>query len=71
MTDDFKHAKITGQDMRDHWGPIIDRIADEVEASRDPRIKELEAENERLRATGAFLLARLDDLEWRSGCGWR
>jgi hypothetical protein len=26
----IKHAKITGQIMRDHWGPIVDRIADEI-----------------------------------------
>ena len=26
-----KHARITGQDMRDHWGPIIDQIANESE----------------------------------------
>lgn len=25
----IKHAKITGQVMRDHWGPIIDRLADD------------------------------------------
>lgn len=31
------------------------------------RIEALEAENERLRQTGAFLLARLDDLEWLDG----
>ena len=49
MTDDFKHAKITGQDMRDHWGPIVDRIADEISDTRDARITALEAENERLR----------------------
>jgi hypothetical protein len=30
MTDNFKHAKITGQDMRDHWGPIVDRIGDSI-----------------------------------------
>jgi hypothetical protein len=35
VTDDsnnlrLKHAKITGQDMRDHWGPIVDRIADSM-----------------------------------------
>lgn len=29
MTDKtkFKHAHLTGQAMRDHWGPIVDRIA--------------------------------------------
>jgi hypothetical protein len=33
----------------------------------DPRIAELEAENARLRETGAFLLGRLDELEWHDG----
>jgi len=46
---EFKHAHITGQTMRDHWGPIIDRIADETADWRDARIEALEAENERLR----------------------
>lgn len=55
MTDDFKHAHITGQEMRDHWGPIVDRIGGEVEASRDPRLKEMEAEIERLREAGTKL----------------
>ena len=31
------------------------------------RIAALEVENERLQQTGAFLLARLDDLEWLDG----
>lgn len=26
----LKHAKITGQDMRDHWGPIVDSIANNI-----------------------------------------
>jgi hypothetical protein len=26
----IQHAKITGQDMRDHWGPIVDRIGDSI-----------------------------------------
>ena len=57
---EFKHAHITGQTMRDHWGPIIDRIADETADWRDARIEALEAENERLRR----VLAR-----WQySGC---
>ena len=44
-----KHARITGQDMRDHWGPIIDQIADETADIRDARIEALEAENMMLR----------------------
>jgi hypothetical protein len=53
MTDDkplgIQHAKITGQVMRDHWGPIIDRIADEIADPRDAQIWDLIAENEQLR----------------------
>ncbi len=54
MTDDIKplgiqHAKITGQVMRDHWGPIVERIADEIADPRDAFINELISENERLR----------------------
>jgi len=49
MSDDFKHAKITGQDMRDHWGPFVDRSADDISDRRDDRIEALTAENERLR----------------------
>lgn len=54
MTDDIKplgikHAKITGQVMRDHWGPIVDRIADEIADPRDAQIWDLIAENEQLR----------------------
>jgi len=61
MTDDFKHAKITGQDMRDHWGPIVDRIADEISDTRDARIEALTAENERLRAA---LVAEREENLW-------
>ena len=54
MTDDIKplsvkHAKITGQVMRNHWGPIVDRIADEIADPRDAQIRDLIAENEALR----------------------
>jgi hypothetical protein len=54
MADDIKplgiqHAKITGQVMRDHWGPIVERIADEIADPRDAFINELITENERLR----------------------
>ena len=54
MTDEaktleFKHAHITGQVMRDHWGPIVDRIADEVADPRDAWIDELITENAYLR----------------------
>ena len=45
----IKHAKITGQVMRDHWGPIVERIADEIADPRDAFINELITENERLR----------------------
>ena len=43
-----KHAHITGQAMRDHWGPIVDRIAAETSDPRDAWISELITENERL-----------------------
>jgi len=52
MTDkklEFKHAHITGQAMRDHWGPIVDRIAAETADWRDEWIHDLITENERLR----------------------
>lgn len=52
MTDkklEFKHAHITGQAMRDHWGPIVDRIAAETADWRDEWIYDLITENERLR----------------------
>lgn len=52
MTDkklEFKHAHITGQVMRDHWGPIVERIADEIADPRNAFINELITENERLR----------------------
>lgn len=45
----FKHAHITGQAMRDHWGPIVDRIAAETADWRDAWIYDLITENERLR----------------------
>lgn len=45
----FKHAHITGQAMRDHWGPIVDRIAAETADWRDEWIYDLITENERLR----------------------
>jgi hypothetical protein len=54
MTDDkplgIRHSKITGQIMRDHWGPIVERIADEIEDPRDATIEAQAAEIERLRA---------------------
>lgn len=54
MTDDdsaqFKHAHITGQAMRDHWGSIVDRIAEEIADPRDAHISELIDDNEKLRA---------------------
>lgn len=53
MTDkklEFKHAHITGQAMRDHWGPIVDRIAAETADWRDEWIYDLITENEKLRA---------------------
>lgn len=52
MTDkklEFKHAHITGQAMRDHWGPIVDRIAAETADWRDEWIYDLVTETERLR----------------------
>ena len=54
MTDDdraleFKHAHITGQAMRDHWGPIVDRIAAETADWQDEWIYDLVTENERMR----------------------
>lgn len=54
MTEDdkaleFKHAHITGQAMRDHWGPIVDRIAAETADWRDEWIYDLITENEKLR----------------------
>ena len=54
MTDEAKalgirHAKITGKDMRDHWGPIVDRIADEISDPRDALIETQAREIERLR----------------------
>ena len=45
----IQHAKITGQVMRDHWGPIVERIADEIEDPRDATIEAQAAEIERLR----------------------
>ena len=45
----IQHAKITGQVMRDHWGPIVNRIADEIADPRDAQIWDLIAENEQLR----------------------
>jgi hypothetical protein len=36
--------------MRDHWGPIVERIADEIEDPRDATIEAQAAEIERLRA---------------------
>ena len=44
-----KHAHITGQAMRDHWGPIVDRIADETADWRDAWINDLITENAYLR----------------------
>ena len=41
-------------------------IAREIEADR-AKIETLEAENARLREAGAFLLGRLDELEWHDG----
>lgn len=55
MSEEFKHAKITGQDMRDHWGPIVDRIADEISDLRDVRIAELEAQIAAMRDAGDTL----------------
>lgn len=52
MTDkplEFKHAHITGQAMRDHWGPIVERIAAETADWRDEWIYDLITENEKLR----------------------
>lgn len=59
MTDDIKplgiqHAKITGQVMRDHWGPIVERIADEIADPRDAFINELISENERLKRSAEY-----------------
>lgn len=50
----IQHAKITGQVMRDHWGPIVERIADEIADPRDAFINELISENERLRQPKAL-----------------
>lgn len=43
-----RHAKITGKDMRDHWGPIVERIADEISDPRDDLIEAQAREIERL-----------------------
>jgi hypothetical protein len=53
MTDDIKplgiqHAKITGQVMRDHWGPIVDRIAADSLSQHCPNCEAQAAEIERL-----------------------
>jgi hypothetical protein len=44
----IQHAKITGQDMRDHWGPIVDRIGDSI-SQYCPNCEAQAAEIERLR----------------------
>lgn len=65
MTDkplEFKHAHITGQAMRDHWGPIVDRIAAETADWRDEWIYDLVTENERLRDV-LFQIARIYPLD--------
>jgi hypothetical protein len=54
MTDDIKplgiqHAKITGQVMRDHWGPIVDRIAADSLSQHCPNCEAQAAEIEKLR----------------------
>ncbi len=72
MSEDFKHAKITGQDMRDHWGPIVDRIADEISDLRDARIAELEAQIAAMRAAGdrlaGFSEHTIGCLVWEEVC---
>ena len=30
----IQFAHITGKAMRDHWGPIVNRIADEIEKEK-------------------------------------
>lgn len=50
----IQHAKITGQVMRDHWGPIVERIADEIADPRDTFINELITENERLKRSAEY-----------------
>lgn len=70
MTDkplEFKHAHITGQAMRDHWGPIVDRIAAETADWRDEWIYDLITENERLRDTPNRIWAEARDSEWDEG----
>ena len=59
----IQHAKITGQVMRDHWGPIVERIADEIEDPRDAQICALIAENERLRAAMTEMFPLTDSRE--------
>lgn len=51
---EFKHAHITGQAMRDHWGPIVDRIAAETADWRDEWIYDLITENERLQRSAEY-----------------
>ena len=65
---DFKHAKITGQEMRDHWGPIVDRIANEMSDSMSqhcPNCEAQAAEIERLREAllSCPLIARYETAE--------
>ena len=65
MTDEAKalgvrHAKITGKDMRDHWGPIVDRIADDISDPRDAIIETQAREIERLREALGFAMRTLE-----------
>ena len=66
MTDkklEFKFAHITGQAMRYHWGPIVERIAEETADWRDEWIYDLITENERLREALIGIRAEIDDME--------
>ena len=72
MTDkklEFKHAHITGQAMRDHWGPIVERIAAETADWRDEWIYDLITENERIKDRLGWICAVMDldddvSLQW-------
>jgi hypothetical protein len=71
MIDDnggFKHARFTGQDMRDHWEPIVSRIAYEISDPRDATIEAQAVEIEHLRTA----LTQIRDLDVeRSSEAWK
>ena len=68
MTDKtkFKHAHLTGQTMRDHWGPIVDRIAADSLSQHCPNCEAQAAEIERLRM---HLDVALETLAEEGVCG--